>query len=316
MKRPLLIFSLGIIACGAFFVGIFSVLAETNIVDTPPTDRYAWDDIGGWWDFYSTNTVQVWGTRLQGYASSTIGEMSLDCATSPAGNICGFSNYGICNGPGPHNPDGTCPNGDGEGILSGYAWNDTIGWISFCGGRGTEDCPGAIPYGVTIDSNGDFGGYAWNDIVGWISFNCANDSSCSTSDFRLTTTWRATSSIGYLESSIFDTQTTAGTVLNSIIWQGTLPSQTCVDFQIAASNSSSGPWNYIGPSGDDSTYYGASCLVAPNGGIGCANPNIPVCVKKSDFSGYRYLRYKVRISSDPLQTKTPIIEDIILNWSP
>ncbi len=310
------------VACGILLAGMFamySAQAETNITGTPSTDRYAWDDIDGWWDFYSTDAVQVWGTRLQGYASSTVGMMSLDCATSPAGNICGLSSYGVCNGPGPHNADGTCPNGDASGILSGYAWNDTIGWISFncdqSSHGGSNQCS-LSNYKVEIGSDGDFTGYAWNDLVGWISFNCANNSSCGTTDFRLNTTWRATSSVGYLESSVFDTQTVAGAILNSIIWQGTSPSGTCVDFQIAASNSSEGPWSYVGPSGDGSTYYGTSCASSLQGGVGCAAPDTPICVKKSDFAGYRYLRYNVRISSDLLQTKTPVIEDIILNWSP
>ncbi len=295
----------------------FNAKAETNI-SSSATERYAWEDVDGWWDFYSTNSVMVWGTFVEGYASSSVGDISLDCATSPLGNICSTSNYGICNGPGPHNTDGSCPNGDASGILSGYAWNDTIGWISFnCDGSthgGTNQCA-LSNYKVDIDSDGNFTGYAWNDIVGWVNFNCSNSSSCATSNFKVNTAWRATSSVGYLESSIFDTQTTAGALLNSIIWQGTASGETCVDFQIAASNATSGPWNYIGPSGDSLTYYGASCLAAPRGGVGCAEQNIPACVNRSDFVGYRYLRYKVRLTSNLIQTETPNVNDVILNWS-
>lgn len=311
--------ALGIL-CGALFslIAFPLVRAETNIGATQET-RHAWDDTNGWWDFNGTDTVLVKGTRVEGYASSSIGDMSLDCTTSPLGSVCASSNYGICNGPGPHNTDGTCPNGDASGVLSGYAWNDTIGWISFnCDQSthgGTNQCT-TSNYKVEINSDGDFTGYAWNDIAGWISFNCANNSSCASSDYKVNTTWRATSSLGYLESSVFDTETTAGALLNSIIWQGDSPGGTCVDFQIAASNSPSGPWQYRGPSGDSSTYYGLSCASSLYGGVGCALPNVPICVLRTDFVGYRYLRYKVRLASDLLQTETPVVTDIILNWSP
>ena len=54
--------------------------------------------------------------------------------------------------------------------LSGYAWSDNIGWISFnCTDVGT--CATA-DYGVNVDTGtGNFSGYAWSDNVGWISFN-------------------------------------------------------------------------------------------------------------------------------------------------
>lgn len=320
-RASLLIFIFAALVVAAVFSFGGSVVpasAETNISATS-TDHFAWEDADGWWDFYSPNTVQVWGTRLEGYASSTVGYISLDCSTSPVGNICSSSNYGVCNGPGPHATDGGCPNGDAQGVLSGYAWNDDIGWISFncdeSSHGGSNQCA-TSNYKVQIDSNGNFSGYAWNDIVGWISFNCANDGSCGSSNFKVNTAWRATSTVGWLTSSIFDTQSTGGVLLNSIIWQGTSPSNTCVDFQIAASNSASGPWNFIGPDGSNTTYYGASCATAPNGGVGCSPPDTPICVNKNDFLNKRYLRYHVRLTSDLLQTKTPVITNIILNWSP
>ena len=317
-------FSILCVSAAGIFVGVLSAIflyaanAETNI-HTDPEQHFAWEDVNGWWDFYDPGTVLVRGTRVEGYATSSSGYVSLDCATSPSGNICASSNYGVCNGPGPHNTDGTCPNGDASGVLSGYTWNDSIGWISFncdqSSHSGSNQCA-LSNYKVQIGSDGDFTGYAWSDIVGWISFNCANNSSCGSSNFKTKTSWRATSSVGYLESSIFDTEKTSGAILNSIIWQGERPGTTCVDFQIAASNSTSGLWSYIGPSGDATSYYGAACASSLYGGVGCAEPNIPVCVKKSDFVGYRYLRYKARLMSDLLQTETPEINDIILNWSP
>jgi hypothetical protein len=315
----ILLFSVFALGSVCFFFSPL-VQADTNM-NASSSAHFAWDDVVGWWDFYTTNSVYVWGTRIEGYASSTSGEMSLDCATSPIGNICGSSNYGICNGlNATHNSDGTCSGGDASGDLSGYAWNDTIGWISFscknhnpsCSHRGT----GTGDYGVYIDGTGDFRGYAWNDVVGWVSFNCANDSSCGISNFKSNTDWRSTSTIGYLQSSIFDTQLTGGALLNSVLWRGFSPTDTCVDFQFAASNNSSGPWNYKGPSGDATSYYGAPCISSPFGGVGCASTDTSICINKNDFVNYRYLRYKVRLTSNLTQTQTPEITDIILNWNP
>ena len=65
------------------------------------------------------------------------------------------------------------------GSLSGYAWSDNLGWISFSGST----------YQVTIGSDGALTGYAWanprddvsgTDNIGWISFNAADTASCGT----------------------------------------------------------------------------------------------------------------------------------------
>lgn len=293
-----------------------SAAAATNISSTTP-DYYAWDDAGGWWNFYGSKTITVYGTRVTGYATSSIGDLSLDCSTSPDGNICGTSNYGICNGKSAtHNADGSCSGGDASGNLSGYAWNDNIGWVSFCGGDNTAQCPGVVKYGVTVDSNGNFNGYAWNDDVGWISFNCANTSSCGTSDYLVSTSWRATSTIGYLTSYIIDAGNPA--TLQSIVWQGSCGlAGTNLGFQVAASNSTSGPWNYLGPSGTDADWYGAPCSQSLTGGVSasCPAPGTPVCVNPTVFTNFRYFRYRVMLQSNLLQDSTPKIDNIILNFS-
>lgn len=289
--------------------------AATNISPTS-TEHFAWNDIDGWWDFYTTDTVTVFGTRLTGYASSSVGDISLDCATTASGNICGTSNYGICNGPGPHATDGTCPNGNASGELTGFAWNDTHGWISFncdqSSHGGSNDCA-TSNYKVQIDANGNFSGYAWNDIVGWISFNCANNGTCGTSNYKVVTSWRATSTFAYVESSVFDTQLQGGGVLQSIVWQGTQPTDTSVDFQIATSSSPSGPWTFRGPGGSTSAYYGAECPLSGISSPG-AGPNKAICVDKN-IGAARYVRYKVRLRSNLLQTLTPTVEDVILIWT-
>jgi hypothetical protein len=44
--------------------------------------------------------------------------------------------------------------------LSGYAWSDTVGWITF-------DVP---TYGVIMSPAGELTGYAWSDNIGWVEF--------------------------------------------------------------------------------------------------------------------------------------------------
>jgi hypothetical protein len=308
-KLVILLFVIVGVSAVYFFGRSLLVHADTNISATT-NEHFAWNPAIGWVDFYTPMTLNVKNTKIEGYASSSFGEISFDCATTPSGNICAQSNYGVCNGTdATRNSDGSCPNADASGDLSGFAWNDKIGWISM---RGSSPS-----YGVSIASNGIFSGYAWNDAVGWISFNSSNPNHSSSTDYKVVTTWIRTTSIGYLESSIYDTQKTGGVLLNNIVWRGTKAGGTgeCVDFQIAASNSPSGPWVYKGPNSQLGDYYGASCTTGANGGIGCANPGEPICIKKTDFSNYRYFRYKVRVQTNFSQ-KSPEINDIILNWSP
>lgn len=299
--------------------------AGTNTSSTSP-NYYAWSDVAGWFDFYNTDSVNTQSTRLQGYASSTIGDLSLDCATTRNVNICETSNYGICQSlVATHNIDGTCSGVSSAqlGQLSGFAWNDTIGWISFCGGLGTSVCPGSISYDVSIDTTtGDYSGYAWNDLAGWISFNCNQAGTLCPPNYKVSASWSATSTVAYLFSSIFDTQTTPGVVLNSITWTGTnnangTSNQTYVDFQVAVSNNPGGQWNYLGPGGDPNYYYGAPCSSGFTGGTNPtgASPNTPICINPAQVSSYRYLRYKVRLRSDLLKTDTPRVDNVILNWS-
>lgn len=60
--------------------------------------------------------------------------------------------------------------------LSGYAWSDTIGWISLnC--TNPSSCASSA-YGVRVDSAGDISGYAWSEHIGWISFNQTDVTGC------------------------------------------------------------------------------------------------------------------------------------------
>lgn len=63
--------------------------------------------------------------------------------------------------------------------LTGYAWSDTIGWISLhCSNHGT--C-GTSNYGLSIATDGTISGYAWSDNVGWVSADSSDLTGCPTS---------------------------------------------------------------------------------------------------------------------------------------
>ncbi len=54
--------------------------------------------------------------------------------------------------------------------ISGWAWSDSIGWISMSGSN----------YGLSMDSTtGTVTGYAWSDNVGWISANAGDIAPCA-----------------------------------------------------------------------------------------------------------------------------------------
>ena len=110
-----------------------------------------------------------------------------------------------------------------------------------------------------------------------------------------------TGSAGELISSILDTGISGGAGFNSILWQGSLGTGGAVKFQIAFSNSSSGSWTYYGPTSTSDWYQ--------------PNPNVSITLTTTDSASpqnKRYIRYKVNSSTTGT---SPIINDIIINWS-
>jgi hypothetical protein len=80
--------------------------------------------------------------------------------------------------------------GTGDNV-SGWAWSENIGWISFnCyndyNGDGVlEDHCSSSNYGVNLNlSTKIFSGYAWSENVGWITFNESELSGCPSSPCR------------------------------------------------------------------------------------------------------------------------------------
>ena len=63
---------------------------------------------------------------------------------------------------------GICPVACEDHNVWGWAWSETIGWLSFsCRNQGTSG-----DYGVDIDENTYvLSGYAWSENIGWVSFN-------------------------------------------------------------------------------------------------------------------------------------------------
>lgn len=286
------------------FLGFAAIVLAGNI-SPQPAEHWAWNDAIGWIDFAGANVPP---DKLTGYGTTvSVGEVALDCATTPAGNICASNNFGVAD--------------DGFGNLSGWAWNDAIGWISFwCGNVSPTDCQ-ASNYQVTIDGAGEFRGWAWNDAVGWISFNCDHSdaggaNTCATSDYKVKTSWIPGTPMftGFLTSSVFDAGVRVA--LNSVLWRGTLNglSSSSVKFRIASSNcpngktnpplcDDAGVWQFFGPSGSTTEYY------IPLG------PNAPASVSTQDHSNVRYFRYRVFIDSNVFGTVTPEVNDVIINWS-
>ena len=57
--------------------------------------------------------------------------------------------------------------------LDGYAWSDTIGWISMnckTGSVSGEDICGTSNYNVKLNNDGTVVGFAWSSNIGWIKF--------------------------------------------------------------------------------------------------------------------------------------------------
>lgn len=257
---------------------------------TPNIDavqHWAWSDMIGWIDFnYGPGNVGVNNDKMFGYASSSVGLIAFDCATTPNGDICA-------------GPAGNWKVSNVGGALQGWAYSDAIGWISF--DSVTAGSP--ISYGVTIDpSTSELRGFAWNDAIGWISMNCINEGTCGTVDYKVKTAWTSTPDSGSLTSPIFDLGNRVA--LNSVIWKGAA-NGGAVRFQVAASNDVAGPWNvtdYRGPDGTSATAYATT------------GPDVSTLLSPRDFSNVRYIRYKTVVESNAGRTNSPEVRDIIVSY--
>ena len=157
-----------------------------------------------------------------GSTCGTTPDIRTNCSagTACAGGSCSASNFcnsswksGSCLGDNCYNNGGTiylcqgtcdgsnncdyatnCKTMCTDHSVSGWAWSENVGWVSFsckncdtdgngyidsgaCGGDNTSTF--MYNYGVDINySNGALSGYAWSPVVGWISFNSADTAGC------------------------------------------------------------------------------------------------------------------------------------------
>ena len=111
---------------------------------------------------------------------------------------------------------------------------------------------------------------------------------------NVVTSYSAAATTGMLDSQTFDTGVTSGAQLNSIMWKGGVPSGTSVGFQIAVSNSSSGPWSFIGPDGTSATTY-----------TGVAGT--PISLSNYSSLAGRYFRYRAILTTNTGQTVSPTV---------
>ncbi len=280
----------------SLIIGISVAYAATNIDTEGAGEKWGWNDVFGWVDMFGTNTVTVSNTGVSGYASSPIGDIMFDCATTRAGNTCATANFKTAN--------------DGTGLLSGWAWNDSIGWISMFGMTAS---PNPQTYQVHIDPAGDninsyFHGWAWNDVVGWLTFNC-NDygaSFCTASNYKTQTSAGAAPTNAEFTSNILDIGTASG-LFNTLTWKGAQPAGTSVKFQIATATSTA-PLT-----GDMATVFVESSWFdvppAPASPIKLTPAITGVAV-----AGRQYIRYRAALATPDVVGLQ--IDDIIINWSP
>ncbi|MEK7612471.1 MAG: hypothetical protein AAB407_03960 [Patescibacteria group bacterium] len=328
----------GLFFAVVFITGFFTLQVMAGIGPTTPNidiaepNHWAWNDVIGWIDFvYTDNSnVEVTDIELRGYASSSVGFIALNCdnANPNTINICGTSNFFVSN-------DFTNYAITGISNLAGWAWNDSIGWISFCGnasggsvwnpGTLSWNCPVSPTYQVVINvdssspAEGEFSGWAWNDIVGWISFNCSNPiDTCATVDYKVKTTWSPippTLPTAILESSVFDTcpnlapGVLCGSQLNTFVWHGALPSAPAqITAQIATDCAD------VGDVPPNCTTLGWAFQSI---GLGAIAPYATTSLIA--HSNIRYFKYRLNFTPCNIPTCTPsagpIVEDVIINWS-
>ena len=174
-----------------FLILIFSIsflffsVSVLRADDLDNISGYALDDTYGWVSFNCNNDTSG---ALDGFGFTLPFELyRYTCGSSHLGS---GNDYGV--------------NIDEDGTLSGFAWNDTAGWIDFSpetanppsynitshlitgnaniislGTSGLLDLTGGVSDSISIEpTTGDWLGYGWNSTSQFMSMNCQNDLSC------------------------------------------------------------------------------------------------------------------------------------------
>ncbi len=103
---------------------------------------------------------------------------------------------------------------------------------------------------------------------------------------------------GNLVSSNKDSNLAVGQtpLWSTLGWTATTPASTGLQFQVAASNASTGPFNFVGPDGTAGTFYSSS------GG------------SLAQFNGKRYIKYRADLSTGN-NAVTPTLNDVTVCYS-
>jgi hypothetical protein len=111
--------------------------------------------------------------------------------------------------------------------------------------------------------------------------------------FRVFIGTPAYASSGTYVSSVKDADPSAGTTptWTTLSFNATTPANTAVKFQVAASDSSTGPFDFVGPDGTPDTFFTTSGA------------------DLSRFNGFRYLQYKAFLSTTD-GAATPLLESV------
>ena len=214
------------------------------------------------------------------------------------------------------------PSGGGNGA----AVVANNGYLYYVGGLDeTQTYVTSTVYYVPINGNGSLG--AWQTTAalpsaikdhlvsannGYIYSSGGNDSGGTPTSTVFYTNINGDGSLGgslpaaptgTIDSTIYDTGVSGGAQLNSVLWQGTQNGGT-VQFQFATSNNSAGPFSFIGSDGTSNTYY------TPTG------PNVSKSLSYSLFNNFRYFKVRTFLKSNTAQTQSPIVNDVVVNWSP
>ncbi|HVF66950.1 MAG TPA: hypothetical protein VM914_04780, partial [Pyrinomonadaceae bacterium] len=145
-------------------------------------------------------------------------------------------------------------------------------------------------YRATRSSKSSYANGAW-----YTSTNSGSTWAAQGQDlaFRTYVTPVSYAASGTLVSSSKDSNPAVGgsTSWTTLSWTATVPAGTSVRFQVAGSNSASGPFNFVGPDGTANTYFttGGSSL--------------------GQFNGLRYLKYKAYLSTTA-SGSTPTLADV------
>lgn len=94
-------------------------------------------------------------------------------------------------------------------------------------------------------------------------------------------------------SSIYDTGLAGGAAFDTFMWQGSQPTGAKVQFKLAVSNSSSGPWNF-------------GAAIAP------ISPNLQAPIDQTLYNNARYFQYKIIFDTS---AATPRVDDVIISLS-